>query len=198
MQRREALKKTLLAMGYTISVPSLISIFEGCQSNSSQTWQPEFFSTGQASVVGELAETILPKTATPGAKDLKLDRFIDQMIKQVLSKDDQQLFLKGMDAFDEEAKKLNGKSFTDSSPEQRAILLTKLEQEAAKEPPTIWGFDTQKELPQITFYRKTKELTLLGYFTSKEIGKEVLVYDPVPGKYLSDIPVSQVGKISFE
>jgi len=198
MQRREALKKTLLAMGYTISVPSLISIFESCQSNSSQTWQPEFFSARQASVIGELTETILPKTATPGAKDLKLDRFIDQIIKQVLSKDDQQLFLKGMDAFDEEAKKLNGKSFIDSSPEQRAILLTQLEKEAAKEPPTIWGFDTQKDLPQITFYRKTKELTLLGYFTSKEIGKQVLLYDPVPGQYLSDIPVSQVGRISFE
>jgi len=198
MQRREALKKTLLAMGYTISVPSLISIFEGCQSKSSQSWQPEFFSTEQASVISELAETILPKTKIPGAKDLNLDRFIDQIIKQVLSKDDQQLFLKGMDAFDGESKKLNGKSFTDSSPEQRTILLAKLEQEAAKEPPTIWGFDTQKELPQITFYRKTKELTLLGYFTSKEIGKEVLLYDPVPGHYLSDIPVSQVGRISFE
>ena len=93
---------------------------------------------------------------------------------------------------------MNGKSFIDSSPEQRTILLTKLEQEAAKEPPTIWGFDTQKDVPQITFYRKTKELTLLGYFTSKEIGKEILLYDPVPGHYLSDIPVSQVGRISFE
>jgi len=198
MQRREALKKTLLALGYTISVPSLISIFESCQNNSSQSWQPEFFSTGQASVIGELAETILPKTKTPGAKDLKLDRFIDQIIKQVLSKDDQQLYLKGMDAFEAEAKQLNGKSFIDSSPEQRTTLLTKIEQEAAKEPPTIWGFDTQKDAPQIAFYRKTKELTLLGYFTSKEIGKEVLLYDPVPGKYLSDIPVSQVGRISFE
>ena len=198
MQRREALKKTLLAMGYTISVPSLISIFEGCQSKSSQSWQPEFFSTEQASVISELAETILPKTKIPGAKDLNLDRFIDQIIKQVLSKDDQQLFLKGMDAFDAKAKELNGKSFIDFSPEQRTILLTKLEQEAAKEPPTIWGFDTQKDVPHLTFYRKTKELTLLGYFTSKEIGKEVLLYDPVPGKYLSDIPVSQVGRISFE
>lgn len=198
MERREALKKTLLALGYTITVPSLISIFESCNNNTSQVWQPDFFSNDQATLIGELAETILPKTKTPGAKDLKLDRFIDQIIKQVLSKEDQQLFLKGMDAFEAEAKELNGKNFIDSSSEQRNKLLTKLEQEIAKETPSIWGFSTQKEVAPLSFYRKAKELTLLGYFTSKEIGKEVLVYDPVPGHYLSDIPVSQAGKISFE
>ena len=103
-----------------------------------------------------------------------------------------------MDAFEAEAKELNGKSFIDSSPEQRTKLLTKLEQETQKTIPSIWGFSTQKEAAHLSFYRKAKELTLLGDFTSKEIGKEVLVYDPVPGHYLSDIPLSQVGKISFE
>ena len=119
MERREALKKTLVALGYTISIPSLIGIFESCNSNTSQTWQPEVFSTNQASTMAELAETILPKTKTPGAKDLNLDKFIDRMIKQVLSKDDQQAFLKGMDAFDAKSKELNGKNFIDSSAEQR-------------------------------------------------------------------------------
>src|SRR5436190_13548060 len=138
MERREALKKTLVALGYTISIPSLIGIFESCNSNTSQTWQPEVFSTNQASTMAELAETILPKTKTPGAKDLNLDKFIDRMIKQVLSKDDQQAFLKGMDAFDAKSKELNGKNFIDSSAEQRTKLLTELEQATAKEPPTIW------------------------------------------------------------
>lgn len=198
MQRREALKKTLLAMGYTISVPSLISIFESCNSNSSGDWKPQILSSQQAKVIGELAETILPKTQTPGAKDLKLDQFIDRMIKEVFSREDQQLFLKGLDAFEEKAKEMNGKSFDDSSPEQRSKLLTNLEKETEKETGSIWGFSLQKDVPPITFYRKVKDLTLLGYFTSEEVGKKILVYDPVPGHYLADIPVSQVGKISFE
>jgi len=197
MKRREALKKTLLAMGYTISVPSLVSIFESCNNNSSQTWQPEFLSTDQAKVIGELAETILPKTKTPGAKDLKLDQFIDKIIKQVLSQEDQQLFLKGMDAFEVEAKELNGKSFIDSSPEQRSKLLTKLEQETEKEPGSIWGFSLEKDAGPLPFYRRIKDLTLLGFFTSKEIGKNVLVYDPVPGQYIADMPLGQT-HISFE
>jgi Gluconate 2-dehydrogenase subunit 3 len=198
MERREALKKTLLALGYTISVPSLIGIFESCNSNTSQTWQPQFFSSEQATVIGELAETILPKTKTPGAKDLNIDQFIDRMINQVLLKEDQQLFLKGMDAFEAEAKEVNGKSFVDSSPEQRSRLLTKLEQEAGGMPPSIWGFSLNKDAVPLTFYRKMKELTLLGYFTSKEIGKKVLVYDPVPGSYKGDIPLLPGMNISFE
>ena len=28
----------------------------------------------------------------------------------------------------------------------------------------------------------------MAYFTSEKIGKEVLVYDPVPGKYIAALP----------
>lgn len=197
MKRREALKKTLLAMGYTISIPSLISIFESCNNNSSQTWQPQFFSTHQATVIGELAETILPKTKTPGAKDLKLDQFIDHLIKKILSHADQQLFLAGMEAFETACKEMNGKSFMNCSSDQRNKLLTKLEQETAKVPGSIWGFSLEKDARPVPFYRRVKDMTLLGYFTSKEIGKEVLVYNPVPGKYVSDMPLGNT-HISFE
>ena len=198
MKRREALRKTLLAMGCTISVPSVISIFNSCNNNPSQTWQPQFFSTEQATLIGELAETILPKTKTPGAKDLNIDQFIDRMIKQVLSKEDQQLFLKTMDAFEAEAKVVIGKNFIDSSPEQRNKLLAKLEQESEKVPASVWGFNTKKGTGPLPFYRRVKALTLLGYFTAEEVGKNILLYDPVPGQYLSDIPVSQAANISFE
>jgi Gluconate 2-dehydrogenase subunit 3 len=198
MKRREALKKTLVAMGLTISVPSLLSIFESCNSHSSQTWQPQFFSPDQVTVMGELAETILPKTQTPGAKDLHIDQFIDRIIKQVFSQEDQQLFLKGMEAFEAKAKEVNGKSFIDSSPEQRGRLLTKLEQETDKVPASVWGINMKKDAGPLPFYRQVKALTLLGYFTSKEIGKKVLVYDPVPGPFKGDIPLLQGVNISFE
>ena len=198
MERREALKKTLLALGYTISIPSVISIFESCSNNTSQKWQPQFFSADQATVIGELAETILPKTKTPGAKELNIDQFIDRMIIQLMSKEDQQLLLKGMDAFEAEAKEMNGKGFVDSSPEQRSKLLTKLEQETEKAPASVWGINMKKDAGPLPFYRQVKALTLLGYFTSKEIGTKVLVYDPVPGPFKGDIPLVPGMNISFE
>ncbi|MEO6328801.1 MAG: gluconate 2-dehydrogenase subunit 3 family protein [Ginsengibacter sp.] len=200
MERREALKKTLLALGYTVSVPSLVGIFNSCNSNSNSQnkWQPQFFSVEQAAVISELAETILPKTKTPGAKELKLDQFIDQFIKQVFSGEDQQRFLQGMVQFEKEAKQMNGNDFIDSAPEQRHKLLTKLEQESAKIPPSVWGITMQKDPPPLPFYRQVKELILVGYFTSEEIAKKVLVYNPVPGKFVADMPLVQPGYISFE
>jgi Gluconate 2-dehydrogenase subunit 3 len=198
MNRRDALKQTVLVLGYTVAVPSVLSILAGCQNNSTLTWKPEFFSHQQASVISELTETILPRTKIPGAKDLHIDEFIDRILKQVLSPEDQKTFLKGMDSFEDESKEVNGKSFIDSSPEQRTLLLTKLEKETEKTPVSVWGINMKKDAGPLPFYRQVKELTLLGYFTSKEIGKEVLVYDPVPGKYIADMPLVQPGYISFE
>ncbi|MEO5562974.1 MAG: gluconate 2-dehydrogenase subunit 3 family protein [Chitinophagaceae bacterium] len=200
MNRRDALKQTVLVLGYTVTVPSLLAVLAGCNNDSgtSLTWEPQFFSPSQASVISELAEAILPKTKTPGAKDLHIDQFIDRIIKQVLSAEDQQKFLKGMEAFEAEAKQVNGKSFVESAPEQRAALLTKMETETEKMPGSIWGFSLKKDAGSVPFYREVKELTLLGYFTSKEIGKEVLVYDPVPGKFAADVPLTKPGYISFE
>jgi Gluconate 2-dehydrogenase subunit 3 len=198
MNRRDALKNTLLAMGYTITVPSLISIFNSCSSNTSSSFKPLFLSADQAAVIAELAETILPKTQTPGAKELNIDRFIDKMLHQVFSPEKQQLFVTGLNDFEKKSKELNGKTFIDSSPEQRTKLLTKLEQETEKTPPSVWGINLKKDAGPLPFYRQAKSLVLLGYFTSQEIGKKVLVYDPVPGPFKADVPVTPSTKISFE
>ena len=198
MNRRDALKNTLLAMGYTITIPSLISIFNSCNSNTSSSFKPLFLSAEQATLIAELAETILPKTQTPGAKQLNIDRFIDKMLYQVFSPEQQQLFVTGLNNFEKKSIELNGKSFIDSSPEQRTKLLTKLEQETEKTPPSVWGINLKKDAGPLPFYRQAKSLVLLGYFTSQEIGKKVLVYDPVPGPFVADVPVTSSTKISFE
>ena len=198
MQRREALKNTLAAIGCTISVPSLISIFSSCNSNKGQLWKPLFLSADQATVVSELAETILPKTKTPGAKDLNVDQFIDKILHQVFSPEKQQLFVAGIAEVDKKSKDLNGKSFVDSSPEQRAKLLTKLEAETEKTPPSVWGINLKKDAGPLPFYRQMKALTLLGYFTSKEVGTKILTYDPVPGPFIAEVPFTAATRISFE
>jgi glucoside 3-dehydrogenase (cytochrome c) hitch-hiker subunit len=35
---------------------------------------------------------------------------------------------------------------------------------------------------------------VLGYFTSEQVGRNVLHYDPVPGRYEACIPIDQVGR----
>jgi hypothetical protein len=197
MQRREALKKTLLAMGYTISVPAVLSIFESCNSNTDKTLKLEFLSASQATLVGEIAETILPRTQTPGAKDLHLDQFIDRMVKQLFSIPEQQMFLEGLDMFEKECKDMNGKEFGKCSVEQRHALLTKMETISEKKTSGVWSMAKKKAGPG-SFYRRVKELSLIGYFTSEEIGKKLLVYDPVPGAYKVDITSAEPVRIAFE
>ena len=44
------------------------------------------------------------------------------------------------------------------------------------------------------FFRLIRSATVLGYFTSEQVGRNVLHYDPVPGRYDSCIPIDQVGR----
>jgi hypothetical protein len=48
-----------------------------------------------------------------------------------------------------------------------------------------------------TFFHLIKELTLLGFFSSEPIGRNVLHYDPIPGRYDGCIPLAEVGNISW-
>jgi hypothetical protein len=42
-----------------------------------------------------------------------------------------------------------------------------------------------------------KELTVIGYFTSELVGKSVLKYDPVPGRFDPCIPLAEVGNAQW-
>ena len=39
-----------------------------------------------------------------------------------------------------------------------------------------------------------RSATILGYFTSEQVGRNVLHYDPVPGAYNGCVPIDQVGR----
>ena len=39
-----------------------------------------------------------------------------------------------------------------------------------------------------------RELVILGYFTSEEVGTNVLHYNPVPGRYNGCVPIEAVGQ----
>jgi hypothetical protein len=45
-----------------------------------------------------------------------------------------------------------------------------------------------------SFFGLIRSATVLGYFTSEQVGRNVLLYDPVPGRYDGCIPIEQVGR----
>ncbi len=196
MNRREAIERTALMLGYAVSAPALAGILKGCKAAPDLNYKPVFFNQDQAVLISNVAEIIIPKTSTPGAKAAGVPRFIDTMLNEVYSKKDQDGFLKGLAEFDEEVKRSCGDHFIDCGPEEQAAFVKKQHDAAFVKPvegmsTAWWGSGGGAEKP---FILKVKELTLLGFFTSEPGATQVLQYNQVPGPYQGCLPLADVGK----
>jgi hypothetical protein len=187
MDRRQALQRAGLVLGYAISAPVIAGIMNGCKSTPELTYKPVFFTEEQAGLVSEVAAIIIPKTDTPGAKEVGVPAFMDQLIKQCYKKEDQDRFLAGLAEFDEGAKKAYGDSFMDLDPAKQKEYVKKTHDaalDAAKA-------GTAKDKP---FILVAKELTVVGFYTSEEGASKILQYAPVPGAFHGCVPMAEVGK----
>lgn len=186
MDRREALRKAAWLMGATISAPAMAAILQGCKATPELTYTPQFFTEEQARIISELAETIIPKTDTPGAKDAGVPGFIDLILKDCYKKEDQDRFLAGLKEFDDAAKSAHGDSFIYLEPDKQ-LEFAKAQNEAALK---LIKEDPSAPRP---FFLMAKELTLLGFFTSEPGATQVLQYVAVPGSYKGCIPLAEAG-----
>lgn len=134
--------------------------------------------------IAELAETIIPATTTPGAKDLALQQFILKMVDDCSSPEDRKAFEKGLQAFNKYADKQAGSTFNSLTAAQRGSLLGALE--------------ARQNVPEevLNFYGKVKGLTIQGYLTSKHYLTKVQVYELVPGRFRGCVPISEITKPS--
>ena len=202
------MQRVAFLMGGALSAPTMIAMLEGCKSNTAGETAAATtnfsLSTDYKTLVSEIAEIIIPKTATPGAKDAGVGPFIEMMLKDCYSKSQQVHFIEGLDALEEESKKANsGKKFLESTPQQQTALLTRFEKMSkdeetrnnepkkivdnetglVKDPKDPKFEKTKKEAPPVPFFKLMKELTLLGYFTSEAGAKNALAYVAIPGRY---------------
>lgn len=174
MNRRDAIKQTSLILGSAVSASVAMGVLNGCQPSYAIDWEPSFLSKDQAILVGEIAETILPQTETSGAKALHLDEFVDLMLKEVFTAKEQTAFTTGLAELAQKCETTSGKSFLDCTAEERLDFLQKEEIALREKSAGASGKPTLLQL---------KELTLVGFFTSEYVGKEVLNFQPVPGKF---------------
>jgi gluconate 2-dehydrogenase gamma chain len=187
MDRREALKRTAWIMGGIVSAPAIMGVLNGCTAKPTLDWAPEFLKGDPGLIVTQVADIMIPKTDTPGAKDVGVPQFIDIMLKDCYKKEDQDHFMEGLKAFDEGAKTAYGDAFLDLAPEKKLEHVNKVHVQALEE-----QRNTQPA-PKRPFILVVKELTLLGYFTSKPGATEVLQYEAVPGAYHGCVPLAEAG-----
>lgn len=187
MDRREALRRTAWLMGGAVSAPAIMGILKGCKAKPAIDWKPLFLTEEQGLLVSQVSEIIIPKTDTPGAKEAGVPGFIDQMLKEVYSKDDQDKFISGLKEFSDEAAKQFGDPFVELDAAKQEEFV-KAQHDAA-----VKAQKETKPAPPRPFVLNIKELTMLGYFTSKPGATEVLQYDAVPGAYKGCLPLSEAG-----
>ncbi|MDE3247006.1 MAG: gluconate 2-dehydrogenase subunit 3 family protein [Bacteroidota bacterium] len=173
MDRRELLKMiTVLTGGAVIGGELLLS---GCKNEP--TVGGAVFTAQDTAFLDEVADTILPTTSSPGAKAAKVGQFMTVMVNDCYTEGDQKVFHEGIAKLDEACKKETGKSFMEATPEERTKFLTALDKEAKE-----YQKSKKKEDPS-HYFTMMKQLTLFGYFTSKEGATQALRYVAVPGKY---------------
>ena len=193
MKRRDAIKQTAIILGGTISAGSIMGVMSGCKAEPTLDWNPSFLSSNQAALVAEIAETILPATSTPGAKDVGVPQFIDEMLNGYSTEKEKQGFLKGLETLEKTCNNAHGKSFLDFDETERKGVITAFMNKAIeeRESPEYIAALSSEDKPAKPFFDMMKELTCLGYFTSEKIGTEVLRYDPVPGEYIPCMPLKE-------
>ena len=193
INRREAIRRVALLMGGAVSAPAILGVLSGCSAEpaTEAEWKPTFLTQAQAALVAEVAEIMIPRTDTPGAKDVGIPAFIDKMLKDVYAKDEQTRFFAGLAELETQAKREHGRTFLELEPAPRAALVKQVHDlavEAERAPnPSV----AERGRP---FILTMKELTMLGYFTSEPGATQVLQYRPVPGAYHACVPLAQAGK----
>jgi len=184
MERRELLKMIALATGSALIGGELL--LSGC--TNTPAIGGDAFSEADISFLDEVAETIIPKTTTPGAKEAAVGTFMTVMVNDCYTKEDQKIFHEGIQKLDEACKKTHNTSFMKASPEQRTSLLTTLDKEAKD----IQQAKNKEDANH--YFTMMKQLTLLGFFTSKPGATRVLRHIPVPGKYDGNYPYKKGDK----
>ena len=193
MNRRELLQRVAMLMGGAISAPAVLGVLNGCAPKPTSSWQPLFLSKEEGAMVEAVSDLIIPRTGTPGAREVGVPTFIDVILKDAYPTDDQARFVSGLKDFEAEAQRAHGKPFLELPQAQRLAFLQKVHAEAAAAEKKQADNEVPPSERKRPFVLMMKELTLLGFFVSKPGATQVLQYVAVPGGFRACIPIAQAG-----
>jgi hypothetical protein len=143
-------------------------------------------------------DIIIPKTETPGAIELNLNRFIDIYIDEVWPGDIKKLFLLGLDKCSQIHLNTNSKNLK--------LLLDKYlkvdKKIKDKHDDLISDYEEQIELGnkvsidqdiiEYVFIKKLRDITVMSFKIDEYVAKNLLVYNPIPGDYKGCVNLQEV------
>jgi hypothetical protein len=174
ISRRAALHRAAALLGFALS-PSLV---QGVLRAQPAAGGPRLPAAAERALAA-LAERILPRTDTPGAADVGVPAFIGRMFEGFLTPAERDRLTSGVAALDQACAARGGRAFADL--------------DGAGQDDAIRGLAAAQNESEREFLRLVRELVIVGYFTSEQVGRKLLRYDPVPGRYDADIPLAETG-----
>ncbi len=175
MNRRDVMQQMGVIMGGAIVSPSLLRFLEGKKPLIRAGEARLFFAADKEKLAAEIADTIIPPTGTPGAKEAGVGPLIILLLNDCYSAKDQKIMNDGFDMVETMSNDMYKKSFVDLSLADRTEVLKKVEANAIA--------DKKAGVKGPNFWPMIKELSMMGYFTSEAGATKALEYVPVPGAY---------------
>lgn len=177
MNRRELLK--LISATTGTAMIGGATLLSGCATAVPTTL---VFSQNDILLMDEIAETILPRTETPGAKDAEVGKFMSVFVTDCYTLGEQAIFHKGLVALEARSQSIYGRHFMSLQPSERQSLVGVLDQEARTHAANNQGKGDAH------YFSMIKQLTLFGFFTSEVGATQVLRHAPIPGRYDGELP----------
>lgn len=165
MERRLAIKQVLILAGGMALLPSCLRE----SGKSSVQLKNLKVSLDQENALAEISEMIIPKTDTPGARELKLHLFVLKMLDDCYEQKEQEVFMRGL------------AHVSNLEPAARRQFIT----------------DANAKKPELHedayhFFQMTKDRTIGGYMNSKYVMSKLVIWELVPGRYNGYFPVKTV------
>jgi len=182
LSRRDAIR------GLTFTFGAAATGFAGraMAAEPALAWTPTALTPDQARLVDVVAELIIPRTDTPGAREAGVPQFIDRALADYFDKAQAERLRAGLVRMDVDARAAHGDVFVALTPEQQVELLAGYDREASSTQGQTAGGGH--------FFPLLEDLVTVGYFTSEPGATVALRYDPVPGAYHGCVPLAELGR----
>jgi len=182
MNRRKAVFSIFLAGG------GAVAAFSGYKWVRMNRAPDLSFLDQHKTMIDDLAEVIIPRTDTPGAKDAGVGEFIVRMIKDASNRHTQNNFIDGLKAVESYVSDKYGRRFSDLNAAQQQEVVTRFRQKGRPFGGIVGK--VEHRLLGKSFFTTLRELTVIGYCSSKAGATQGLAYDFIPGTYVSCMPVT--------
>ncbi|MEM8634331.1 MAG: gluconate 2-dehydrogenase subunit 3 family protein [Pseudomonadota bacterium] len=182
MNRREMMQALAMAAAAT-AVSCSDSVSEPGVTAQARASGTGFLSVDELVLFSAIAQTIIPKTDTPGAVEAGVVERVDTALALWQSDEVRTQWTTGLAELGELLVDKAGASFAERDGESRLAALSAVEIGAEGTPDNARGFFSQ-----------LKNFVCLAYYRSEPGATEELYYEAVPGEYRGCVPFEEIGR----